>query len=206
MDIFLDPNIAYLLLAGGLIFTVLAIFNPGTGILEIISLFALLLSGWSVYNLADQGRVNWWALLIIFVGIVLFVIAVRISSHLVLLLGSIAAVVLGSAFLFRSAQWWIPAVNPFLASAVGILSGGFFWVTARKVIEAESTRPTHDLGALVGMIGEAKTEIHEDGSIQVAGELWSAISDESIPEGQRVRVVGREGFVLKVQAVESHDA
>ena len=82
----------------------------------------------------------------------------------------------------------------------------FFWVTARKVIEAESTRPTHDLGALVGMIGEAKTEIHEDGSIQVAGELWSAVSDEPISEGQRVRIIGREGFVLKVQALERPDA
>jgi membrane-bound serine protease (ClpP class) len=202
MDILLDPNIAYLLLAGGLIFTVLAVFNPGTGLLEISALFALLLSGWSIYNFANQGHINWWALLFIFIGFVLFVVAVRRPSYITLRYASIAAVVLGSAFLFRGEAWWIPAVNPFLASIVGVLSGGFFWVTARKVIEAESLQPTHDLEALMGAIGEAKTEIHDDGSVQVAGELWSARSEDPISEGTRVRVVEREGFILKVEALD----
>ena len=206
MDILLDPNIAYLLLAGGLIFAVLAVFNPGTGLLEIIALFGLLLSGWSIYNFADQGQINWWALLFIFIGFVLFIVAVRRPTYVPLRYASIAAVVLGSAFLFRGESWWIPAVDPFLASIVGVLSGGFFWVTARKVIEAESVQPTHDLRALVGAFGEAKTDIHEDGSVQVAGELWSARSENPISEGTRVRVVGREGFVLTVEAIDQPDS
>ncbi|MBN1146347.1 MAG: hypothetical protein JXA78_03755 [Anaerolineales bacterium] len=200
MDILLDPNIAYLLLAGGLVLAFLAILNPGTGFLEIVAVFALLLSGWSIYNLADQ--INWWAVLVILAGALLFIVAVYRFNRLLLLAAAIAAVVIGSAFMFRGPQWWQPAVNPVLAASVGVLSGGFFWVAARKAIEANCTRPTHDLDALVGVAGEAKTEVHLDGSVQVAGELWSAISKEPIAEGVRVRVVGREGFVLHVEAIE----
>jgi membrane-bound serine protease (ClpP class) len=93
-------------------------------------------------------------------------------------------------------------VNPFLAATVSILSAGFFWVATQKVMQARSDRPTHDLGALEGAIGEAKSAIHEDGSVQVAGELWSARSQQPIPNGARVRVTRREGFILIVEAVD----
>ena len=139
MDILLDPNIAYLLLAGGLALAVLAILNPGTGLLEITALFALLLSGWIIFNLVDQ--INWWALLVIFAGMLLFLVTVYRFGHLLLLAAAITAVVIGSAFLFHGLQWWMPAVNPILTASVGILSGGFFWV-------ADHSRPfvRRDLG------------------------------------------------------------
>ena len=35
MDFLQNPNVAYLLLAGGLVFAVLALAAPGTGVLEI---------------------------------------------------------------------------------------------------------------------------------------------------------------------------
>jgi membrane-bound ClpP family serine protease len=41
--------------------------------------------------------------------------------------------------------------------------------------------------------------VHEDGSVQVAGELWSARSEDPIPAGAQVRVLRREGFVLVVE-------
>ena len=198
MDILLNPNIAYLFLAGGLIFAVLAMLAPGTGILEIFALFTLLLAGWGVYNLPING----WALPVLFIGMVLFIMAVRMPRKIVFLVASIVMLVLGSAFLFRGELWWQPAVNPFLASTVSIFSGVFFWVASQKVIEARLVRPTHDLEALTGMIGEAKSEIFSEGSVQVAGELWSARSQQTIPNGARVRVTGREGFILIVEAVD----
>jgi membrane-bound ClpP family serine protease len=56
---------------------------------------------------------------------------------------------------------------------------------------------------LVGQPGEARTEVYNDGSVQVSGELWSARSDHPIPAGSHVRVVGREGFVLVVEKEKS---
>jgi membrane-bound serine protease (ClpP class) len=200
MDFLQNPNVTYLMLAGGLIFAVLALVSPGTGILEIGALFVLGLAGWSIvtYNLP----INAWSLVILLAGMVLFFLAVRRPKQVYLLVISILAVVVGSAFLFRTDTWYIPAVDPILTVVVSVFSGGFFWIAARKVMEAASTRPVHDLGTLIGARGEAKTYILKEGSVQVEGELWSARSDQPIHSGTLVRVLERDGFTLKVEAVE----
>ena len=202
MEFLLNPNVAYLLLAVGLIFAVLALLSPGTGLLEIAALFVLVLAGWGVYNLPT----NLWALAILIAGAILFVVAVRKAGQWIYLAASILALVIGSAFLFRGEAWWMPAVNPFLALIISVLSGGFFWLATRKALEARNVQLSHDLGRLIGEIGEAKSTIQDEGSVQVAGELWSAHSDQLIPIGAQVRVVGREGFILQVEAVDQQEA
>jgi membrane-bound serine protease (ClpP class) len=66
-------------------------------------------------------------------------------------------------------------------------------------VEAASMRPQHDLAALVGQTGEARTKIGEEGSVLVAGELWSAKSEKPIAAGSTIRVLRRDGFVLIVE-------
>jgi len=203
MEILQNPNVIYLMLAGGLIFAVLALVSPGTGILELGALFILGLAGWAViqYDLS----INWLAMFTLLTGIVLFFVAVRKPKVWILLPISIIAIVLGSAFIFSGQEWYVPGVNPLLAGVVSILSGLFFWIAARKVIEARSVRPRHDIEALEGTIGEAKTAIHAEGSVQVAGELWSARSEQPISNGARVRVIARDGFILIVEADKQTD-
>lgn len=197
-DILLNPNVAYLLLMAGFLMAVLAVLTPGTGLFEISTLFAWLLAGWSIYNL----QINLWALILLVIGVFPFLLAVRKSKQLAYLVVSIATLVIGSAFLFRG-EGWRPAVNPLLALVVSGLTGSFFWIVTRKVLEAEQVRPSHDLKALIGAIGEAKTDIHSEGSVQVAGELWTARSEGLIPEGSEVLVVEREGFILKVEPTQT---
>ena len=93
----------------------------------------------------------------------------------------------------------MPAVNPVLAVVISLLSAGFLWFVVRKGMQAHHARPLQDLQNLIGQTGQAKTEIHDGGSVQVASELWSARSEQSIPAGSRVRVVSREGFTLIVE-------
>jgi membrane-bound serine protease (ClpP class) len=201
MEYIFDPNIAYILLAGGIIFTVMAILNPGTGILEIGALFTLLAAGVSVYGLADQNMINWWSILIILAGMVFFIISVKIPKQPIYLVISIVLIIIGSVYLFRSDEWYLPSVNPFLAFTLSALSGTFFWIMTSKVLETKSIIPTHDLQSLIGNTGEAKSYIHKDGSVQVAGELWTARSKEPIQNGSEVRVIGREGFILIVETI-----
>ena len=197
-DILINPNIAYLLLVIGFVLAGLAIINPGTGLLEIAAIFALLLAGWEVYILG----VNLWALVLMLLGIVPFALAVRRGGNRYLLAISFAALVIGSWFLFPTENWWQTAINPLLFIVVSFLTIGFLWLVTVKVVEAESVRPTHDLDALIGAIGEARTNIRNEGSVQVAGELWTARSQEPILQNSQVRVIGREGFTLLVEAVE----
>jgi membrane-bound serine protease (ClpP class) len=198
MELLLNPNIAYLLLVFGFTFAILAIFSPGTGLLEVGALFALLLAGYAIYNLPF----NLWALLILIIGVFPFLLALRKSKKLLYLVLSLCALIIGSIFLFRGENWWQPAVNPILAGLVSLSLVAFFWFAIQKILEAEKRLPSHDLANLVSEIGEAKTDIFLEGTVQVSGELWSAISKEKIPNGALVRVIGREGLILDVEKVE----
>ncbi len=197
MDILLDPNIAYVLLVFGVILAVLAVLTPGTGLLEVGAIFAFLLAGWAVYNLT----INYWALAILLVGVIPFMIAVRRSGQLIYLVISILALILGSVYLFRG-EGLRPAVNPILAVIVSGITGAVLWVTTTKTLDALGAQPVDDLGKVVGAIGEARTDIHDEGTVYVSGEIWSARSAEHISAGDEVRVVRREGFVLEVEPLE----
>lgn len=194
MDFLLNPNVAYLILLSGILLGLMAIVTPGTGLFEIGAFFCLMLAGYAVYNLSF----NWWALIILVLSIVPFIYAVQKPKRELYLGVSIFLLVLGSVFLF-AVDGWKPAVNPFVALVTSGLLSAFLWIVVRKTVQAASVRPVHDLDALVGLAGEAKSRIHEEGSVFVAGEMWSARSEKSIPVGSPIRVVRREGFILVVE-------
>jgi membrane-bound serine protease (ClpP class) len=194
MEILLNPNLAYLLLVLGSVLLLLAMVTPGTGILEVGALFLLALAGYAVYNLGF----NLWALIVLVLSIIPFVYAMRKPKREAFLALSLLGVILGSVYLFPGAGFW-PAVNPILAIVVSAATAAFLWMVVRKAVQAHNARPIHDLGTLIGQIGEAKTRVHEEGSVQVGGELWSARSEKAILAGSRVRVVSRAGFILVVE-------
>lgn len=196
MSPIIDPNLAYVLLVSGFVLAVLALFSPGTGIVEIGALFALVVAGYGVVTLPT----NWWALIILVIGVFPFLLALRRSQQWIYLVISLAALVIGSVFLFRTAEGG-PAVNPVLAVLMSASAIGILWIVARRGLEAARMRPSMDLGALIGKIGEAQTDVQSDGSVYVGGEEWSARSDEFIPRGAAVRVIGREGLVVQVEAI-----
>ena len=194
MDFLLDPNVAYLILLGGVLLAMLSLASPGTGLLEIGAFFCIALAGYAIYNLSF----NWWALLLLGLSIVPFVYAIQKPKREPFLALSIVLLIVGSVFMFpRTADQAI--VNPIVAVISSGLVAGFLWIAVMKSLEATRTIPTHDLGVLVGQIGEARTKINEEGSVLVAGELWSARSENPIPAGSSIRVLRREGFILIVE-------
>ncbi len=194
MDFLLEPNVAYLLLLSGVLLGLMSLATPGTGLFEIGAFFCLALSGYAVYNLSF----NWWALVILVLSIVPFVYAIQKPKRELYLGLSISLLVIGSVFMF-AVDGWKPAVNPFVALVTSGLFSAFLWIAVRKSTQAAGTRPAHDLEVLVGSIGEARSKVHEEGSVYVAGEMWSAKSDKPIPAGSSIRVVRREGFTLVVE-------
>lgn len=194
MDFLLDPNVAYLFLIGGVLLAMLSLATPGTGLFEIGAFFSIALAGYAIYNLSF----NWWALFILGLSIVPFVFALQKPKREPFLILSTLLLVVGSVFMFpRTADQ--AGVSPLVAVIASALVAGFLWIAARKSTEAAHARPSHDLEGLVGQIGEAKTRIFDEGSVQVDGELWSARSEKPIPTGSPIRVVQREGFVLIVE-------
>ena len=194
MDFLLEPNIAYLVLLASVLLGFMALVSPGTGVFEVGAFFCIALAGYAVYNLSF----NWWALVLVLLGVVPFVYAIQKPKREMYLGLAILLIVVGSVFVFpRSDERG--GVNLWVAFAASLCVAGFLWIAVRKSVEAATVRPSHDLGALVGQVGEARTKIHDDGSVQVDGELWSARSEQEIPVGSPVRVVRREGFILFVE-------
>jgi len=194
MNFLLDPNVAYLLLLGGVFMAMLALATPGTGFFEVGALFCIVLAGYAVTQLSF----NWWALVLLVLSVVPFIYSIQKPKRELYLGISIIVLVVGSLFLFPSESGG-PAVNLFVAFVSSALVAGFLWVAVGKSVQAAHARPSHDLGALVGRIGEAKTKILEEGSVQVGSELWSARSEKLIKAGSAVRIIRREGFVLIVE-------
>lgn len=200
MGFLINPNVTYVLLVLGFLVAILALFSPGTGFLEVAALFAVVLAGYGIVNMPFNG----WALAIMALSVLPFIIALRRppAHRLAFLVGGVLAFLVGSALLF---PWngWQPAVDPVLIILLSALALGFAWLVATKSMEAMTARPAFSLDRLVGMTGEASSDIRGEGTVYVNGEEWSARSKAFIPARSPVRVVRRQGLTLEVEPVES---
>jgi len=201
MDFLLNPNIAYLTAVLALLAILAAIAAPGTGLIELVALLLIGLSGYMVYHLG----MNLWALIVLLLSTVPFFIAIRSKNSLLYLIISIVMIIGGSLFLFTGSNFK-PLVNPFLVIMVSALAATFVWFAAKKSMQAQQAKKFHDIDELIGKTGEARTNVHSEGSIQIDSELWSARSQEPILAGAHVRVVKRDGFTLVVEPETKHES
>jgi membrane-bound serine protease (ClpP class) len=191
-------NLLYLVLVAGLWLTALAIVSPGTGTLEVLAFAALAAAGFGMAYV----EINWWAVVILIVGVVLLLLALRLPHEEVWLLLSAVAFCVGSVFLFRLEEGGT-AVHPAVAISASAVTMGYFWIALRNSIIAYKSSPVIDLSKLQGVIGEVRTPLDPTGSIYVSGELWTARADSPLKVGTKVRVRDREGLILIVDPVES---
>jgi membrane-bound serine protease (ClpP class) len=196
MNILLDPNVAYFLLVVGFVLAIMALFAPGTGVFELVAVAALLAAGYGVATLP----INAWALAVLLIGVFPFLLALRKSRQYIFLAISLAALIVGSLFLFRGKNTLL-AIDPYLAAVMSVLSLSLLWFVGRKGIEALALPILHNPDRLVGAVGEARTNIYREGTIYVGGEEWSARSDREILTGSLARVTARDGLVLSVEPV-----
>ncbi len=54
----------------------------------------------------------------------------------------------------------------------------------------------------IGRIAVVEETIHQDkpGKVEFKGTNWSAVSDETIKKGRRVKIIGKESIILRVKA------
>jgi membrane-bound serine protease (ClpP class) len=200
MNFLLDPNVSYLILVGGLVMAVLAMFAPGTGLLEIGATMAIVVAGYTLANIPF----NWWALVILVVGVFPFLIALRRSRNLIFLVVSIIAMITGSIFMFRADDGRM-AVNPALAVIVSVLVAGFMWIIATRGMDALKMKPYSRTGNLINQIGKARSDIFHSGTVYIQSEEWSARSSVPISTGTLVKIIRKDGMILDVEPLSEAD-
>lgn len=198
MDLLLNPNLAYILMMGSILLALLALLTPGTGILELGAVIALVLVGIQLFNLP----INLWALGVIVVGAVLYAIAIIRRGEPVLLAAGIVVIFIGAGLVYRGENSLI-GVSPWLILLVSVGEGSFLWVVTQKVLHAAVSPPVQDINQLIGSQGETRTYVHEEGTVYAAGEEWSARSDRPIPPQTVVEITGRDGFTLLIAPLEN---
>jgi len=189
----LDPNLAYTLLLGGLWLGVIAIYIAGTGFPEFAALAMIIAA---LFVLSGMPT-NWVA-----VGLMVF----GASSFLLLPLfgekwGRYAEFGLvfqgfGAFFLFHSG----PQVSPWLIG-VTLLFGILYY---RKVLiptmRSQSRSMTVDV---IGTQGRVVKDLDPVGTVYVQKELWRARSAEPLSKDTRVVVVAQDGLELIVEKAKN---
>ena len=192
-----NPNVVYILLIAGVWAVALAITTPGTGVAEAA---AVVLLGLALLGLT-QLPVNFIGLALIFLSLVLYVLEIKATSHGAFLIAGILTLAGGSIFLFRNDERAV-SVSLGLVAATVLVTAGFFTFALRLALQMRRKPPLQNPDAVVGTIGEAKTDILKEGAVQVGNELWTAEANELIPAGSKVQVVRRSGLRLIVSRVK----
>lgn len=191
-----NPNIAYILLLIGLAGLYFELSNPGVIFPGVIGGISLILAFYSLQSLSA----NYAGVLLILLGVILFILEIKVVSYGLLSIGGIIAVTLGSLMLFQSP---IPALR--LSWKVIIPSVASIWlffvVIIGLVVKAQRKQPITGAEGIVNMIGEACTDINGKGKVFVHGEYWEARSNVPIKKGEKVRVRAIEGLTLRVDKI-----
>jgi membrane-bound serine protease (ClpP class) len=83
-----------------------------------------------------------------------------------------------------------------------VMVSGFFVAVAGLVFRSQVSKPRTGDKGLVGEVGVAKSRLEPEGKVFVHGELWNAVAPGSIEAGAKVRVVGVDRLLLRVEQVE----
>lgn len=190
-----DPNIAYILLMIGIYGIIFELSNPGSILPGVIGAISLILAFYSLQTLP----INYAAAGLILLGVILFILELKIPSHGLLTLGGVICFILGSIMLFDTAN---PLFKLSLSVIVPvtIVTALFFGVLLRLAYKAHKRKPVTGVEELIGLEGVAKTDINSSsGMVMVHGELWQARSDEEIKKDEEIVVEEVKGLTLKVR-------
>jgi membrane-bound serine protease (ClpP class) len=190
----LDPNLALILALVGLLGIYLEVTHPGFVLPGVVGAISLILALFA-FNMLP---VNWTGAVLIILAIVLFVLEATVTSHGVLALGGIVAMIFGGLMLVEGP---IPQLRVRLSTALAVTFpiAVITVVLVRLVYLSSRRKAVTGEEGMLGESGVAKTDIYSDGRVFVRGEYWNASADHLIPAGSRVRVVKVEGLKVQVE-------
>ena len=195
-----QPDAFFILLIVGVLGLYVEFTHPGMVAPGVIGGIALVLALYAMQILpvAPAGVV------LIFLALGLFILEAKYTSHGVLAIGGIVAMMLGALMLVRSPLTHA-GVSLGVALGVTLPFSVLTIMLMRLVLRSRSWKPKTGLEQLVGAPGEVTEPLvrQKDGDIfqgmvRLHGELWRAVAREEIPAGAEVRVARIEGLTAHV--------
>jgi membrane-bound serine protease (ClpP class) len=191
-----NPNVAFILMLIGVYGLIFEFLNPGAVAPGLIGAISLLVA---LYALAFVP-INYAGAALVLFGVALMIAEAHIGAFGALGIGGIAAFVVGALMMF-------PARGPGSSLSGGVVAGAaigsavlLLFVLA-ALLQSRKRPVVSGSEALIGAEGETVSWQGGEGRVRVKGEIWLARSDASLATGNRVKIVGRDGLVLRVEDI-----
>lgn len=194
----MDPNVAFILLAVGLLALYVEFNHPGAVVPGTVGVIFILLAVFA-FNLLPT---RFAAVVMILAAFALFALEAKFVSHGVLGIGGVVMMVLGGLLLVDAP---IPEMRVHLwtALAVSVPLGVITVFLMTIALKARANKVVTGSQGMVGEIGIAQTDLSPQGKVFVHGEIWDASSPVAIAAGQRVVVRSVDGLQLSVDLAPS---
>jgi membrane-bound serine protease (ClpP class) len=194
-DVLGDPQIAILLVLGGLLGLYVEFNNPGMILPGVLGLCSLVLGALALQLIPF----NWFGLMLILAGVVLMVVELFTATFGILFGIGVLCMAVGGYLIFdvpelgdMSVPFFsvtLPAVATFAA-----LGGGVVFAVSRTMFQAPAT----GVEGMVGQLATVDTDIDPVGRVLLRGELWTAEASEPLRRGEQVRIREVRDLVLRV--------
>jgi membrane-bound serine protease (ClpP class) len=193
-----NPNIVFILLAVGVQAILIELSQPGGWVAGFLGAVCLALAFYGMGLLS----VNWLGLVFVGLAFILFFMEFQTPSHGALPAVGAVSFITGALILFNS-----PMTPEFQRVSVPLVIGtgaglaAVFSVVVGIALRARRLPVAVGVAVLVGRTGEVRQPLTPQGTVQAAGELWSAASEDGslVGAGERVTVVRVEGVRLIVR-------
>ena len=193
LKILSDPSIAYLLMSIGTIGIMAELYSPGAILPGMIGAISLILAFYSLQSLP----VNYAGALLVILGTIFLLLEISVTSYGLLAIGGLAAMTLGGLLLIKSDAPYLQISLSFLLPTV-MLIGTLIGIMASMAVKSTRGKPFTGTEGMIGAIGIAKTDLNPRGQITLQGEIWDAVSQTPIKQGEAATVMSVEGLTLTV--------
>ena len=184
----------------------LELFLPGSVIFGISGALLVALG----FLTTGELHLNWYGILLISLGLLLFYLELKVLGRGVLGITGIVCFITGSILFFGGAFPISPnnsreGLNIWIVVVVSVGLFGLLWFLIHDLRKAGQTIqhvPSVDSSA-VGQKGITTSDLSPYGTVRVLGENWSAVSytGEVITSGRSVYVEDSEGILLRVSVL-----
>lgn len=194
-----DPNVAYLLMMLGMIGIFFEIYSPGAIFPGVVGGISMILALYAFQTIP----INFAGVALILLGIIFFILELKIISHGALGIAGIIAVIIGSIMLIDDPSG-VLAISWKSIITVAVALGLFVFGVLAYAVKAQMAKVKTGMEGLIGETGVAKTDIIGKGKVSVHGELWDAKSNGLVKIGEEVIVTGVERLVIEVKKKEDN--
>lgn len=195
-----SPEIAYLLLSGGMMAIFFEVITPGGFILGTTGGVMLLLGAIGLKMLPF----NWAGVILVIAGIILMCADLIAGASGVLMLLGIPVMCLGGVFLFRAPGGELLQISMTFIAGIAIALGICFGLMAYFIVKGLRRKVSTGRQGMIGLTVEIISDVGENltGQVKCRGEIWRAKSEseDTISAGHEGTVKAVDGMTLIISA------